>query len=136
MFQHYKNMSYKDDMPKGRPSESPRTEFGSRLLELREKRGLTQSQVAEKLEVSTRAYAFWERKPVALRSEQIAKLADVLEVSADVLVGRNAATPKRNGPKGKLEKLFEIARELPRSQQEKITAILEPFVAQHEARAS
>ena len=126
-------MSYNDDMPKGRPTDSPRTEFGSRLVELREKRGLTQTQVAEKLEVSTRAYAFWERKPVALRSEQIAKLADIFEVSGDVLLGRDALTPKRNGPKGKLEKLFEIARELPRSQQEKITAILEPFVAQNKA---
>jgi len=129
-------MSYNDDMPKGRPTDSPRTEFGSRLVELREKRGLTQSQVAEQLEVSSRAYAFWERKPVALHSEQIAKLADIFEVSADLIVGRTASASKRNGPKGKLEKLFDVARELPRSQQEKITAILEPFVAQHEAKAS
>jgi transcriptional regulator with XRE-family HTH domain len=131
MFQHYKSMRYNEDMPKGRPTDSPRTEFGSRLVELREKRGLTQSQVAENLGVSTRAYAFWERKPVALRAEQIARLADIFEVSADVLVGRDAPRPKRNGPKGKLEKLFDVARELPRGQQEKITAILEPFVNEH-----
>ena len=131
MFQHFKMMPYKGDMPKGRPSDSPRTEFGSRLVELREKRGLTQSQVAEYLQVSSRAYAFWERKPVALRSEQIARLADIFEVSADVIVGRDAPKPKRNGPKGKLEKLFEVARDLPRSQQEKITSVLEPFINEH-----
>ena len=131
MFQHFIIMRYNDDMPKGRPTDSPRTEFGSRLVELREKRGFTQSQVAESLGVSTRAYAFWERKPVALRAEQMAKLADIFEVSADVIVGRNAPAPKRNGPKGKLEKLFEVARDLPRSQQEKITAFLEPFVNEH-----
>lgn len=131
MFYCFKMMSYKHDMSKGRPSDAPRTEFGSRLVELREKRGLTQSQVAEQLGVSTRAYAFWERKPVALRAEQMAKLADIFEVSADVIVGRNAPAPKRNGPKGKLEKLFETARDLPRSQQEKITAFLEPFVNEH-----
>ena len=131
MFHCYKKTMYKHDMSKGRPSDAPRTEFGSRLVELREKRGLTQSQVAESLNVSPRAYAFWERKPVALHAEQMAKLADIFEVSADVIVGRVAPAPKRNGPIGKLEKLFEVARELPRGQQEKITAILEPFVNEH-----
>lgn len=131
MFQNFKIMRYMDDMQKGRPSDSPRTKFGARLVNLREKRGLTQSQVAEHLGVSTRAYAFWERKPVALRAEQIAKLADVFGVSADLLVGRESPKAKRNGPKGKLEKLFDVARELPRSQQEKITAVLEPFVNEH-----
>jgi len=131
MFHHYKMMPYTDDMPKGRPSDSPRTEFGSRLVELREKRGLTQSQVAAHLQISSRAYAFWERKPVALHAEQIARLADIFEVSADFIVGREAPKPKRNGPKGRLEKLFDVARELPRSQQEKISSVLEPFVNEH-----
>lgn len=131
MFRCFKMTMYKPDMPKGRPSDAPRTEFGARLVDLREKQGLTQSQVAEHLDVSSRAYAFWERKPVALRAEKMAKLADIFEVSADVIVGREATKSKRNGPKSKLEKLFEVARDLPRGQQEKITAILEPFVNEH-----
>ena len=122
---------YHQDMPKGRPSDSPRTEFGSRLVELREKKGFTQSQVAAHLGISSRAYAFWERKPVALQAEQIARLADIFEVSADLIVGRDAAKPKRNGPKGRLEKLFEVASDLPRVQRDRIAAILEPFVKEH-----
>ena len=122
---------YHQDMPKGRPSDSPRTEFGSRLVELREKKGFTQSRVAAHLGISPRAYAFWERKPVALQAEQIARLADIFEVSADLIVGRDAAKPKRNGPKGRLEKLFEVASDLPRVQRDRIAAILEPFVKEH-----
>ena len=122
---------YHQDMPKGRPSDSPRTEFGSRLVELREKKGFTQSRVAAQLGISPRAYAFWERKPVALPAEQIARLADIFEVSADLIVGREAAKPKRNGPKGRLEKLFEVASDLPRVQRDRIAAILEPFVKEH-----
>ena len=122
---------YHQDMPKGRPSDSPRTEFGSRLVELREKKGFTQSRVAAQLGISPRAYAFWERKPVALQAEQIARLADIFEVSADLIVGRDAAKPKRNGPKGRLEKLFEVASDLPRVQRDRIAAILEPFVKEH-----
>ena len=68
---------------------------------------------------------------VALPAEQIARLADIFEVSADLIVGREAAKPKRNGPKGRLEKLFEVASDLPRVQRDRIAAILEPFVKEH-----
>ena len=122
---------YNDDMPKGRPAENPRTEFGERLFKLREERGFTQSYVAEKVSVSTRAYAFWERKPIALHASQIAKLSEVFGVSADFIVGRPEPKTKRNGPKGKLETIFEQVHDLPRSQQDKIVSVLEPFVAAH-----
>lgn len=131
MFQSFKFAMYHPDMPKGRPSDSPRTEFGSRLVELRERKGLTQSQVAAQLGITPRAYAFWERKPVALQAGQIARLADIFGVSADLIVGRDAPRPKRNGPKGRLERLFEVASDLPRVQRDKIAAILEPFVKEH-----
>ena len=119
---------YNSFMPKGRPASNPRSELGARLFELREQCGLTQREVAEHVGVSTRAYAFWERKKIALHVEQIAKLADVFGVSADVIVGREMDPGRRNGPKGKLEKMFDEASELPRGQQEKITSILEPFI--------
>lgn len=130
MLQHYEMTMYNDHMPKGRPSDSPRTEFGERLFKLREKRGLTQSQVAEKMEVSARAYAFWERKPIALQAYQIARLAELFEVTADFIVGRSEPKAKRNGPKGQLEKIFEQVHELPRSKQQRIVGVVEALVAQ------
>ena len=36
--------------------------------------------------------------------EQLLELADVFGVSADVIVGRESGTARRNGPKGKLKK--------------------------------
>jgi len=44
---------------------------------------------------------------------------------------RDAPRPKRNGPKGRLERLFEVASDLPRVQRDKIPAILKPFVKEH-----
>jgi ABC-type cobalamin transport system ATPase subunit len=38
------------------------------------------------------------------------------------------------GPTGKMRRLFEAASQLPRSQQEKLTAVLEAFVNQHATR--
>lgn len=131
MFRYFKMTMYSPYMPKGRTPTHPRSEFGERLFALREQSGLTQKEVAEHVGVSTRAYAFWERKPIALHAEQIAKLADAFGVSADVIVGRATGAARRNGPKGKLEKMFEAASELPRAQQEKITAVLEPFIKEH-----
>jgi transcriptional regulator with XRE-family HTH domain len=97
----------------------------------REAAGLTQAQVAENLGISSRAYAFWEREPVALRPEQIAKLAAVLGLSVEDLVGGNGTKRRGNGPAGKMRRLFEAASKLPRSQQEKVAAVLEPFIKEH-----
>jgi transcriptional regulator with XRE-family HTH domain len=121
---------YYDGMSKGRPSDSPRTDFGERLFRLREERSITQSYVAERLGVSARAYAFWERKPVALQAYQIATLAEVFGVTADFIVGRSEPKPKRNGPKGKLEKMFEQIHNLPRSKQQRIVGVVEALVSQ------
>ena len=38
-----------------------------------------------------RAYAHWERNPVALRPDQLLNLAQALNVSVDELVGTNGA---------------------------------------------
>ncbi len=123
---------YADAMQTGRPSKRPRPAFGQRLHELREAAGLTQAQVADKLDISPRAYAFWEREPVALRADQLTTLAGVLGVSPDKLLGphpraKNAA----RAPAGKMRRLFEAASKLPRSQQEKILAVLQPFIREH-----
>jgi transcriptional regulator with XRE-family HTH domain len=117
----------------GRPSNRPRPPFGARLHAAREAAGLSQAQVAEKLGISARAYAFWEREPVALKAEQLAALANVLGITADELIGREEPK-KRGGPTGRLRQLFEQASQLPRSQQQRIVANVEDALAAHEAR--
>jgi transcriptional regulator with XRE-family HTH domain len=125
------NLPYSGDMQIGRPSDRPRPPFGERLHQIREQAGLSQQQVAEALAMSPRAYAFWERKPVALKAEQLAALADVLGVSADVLLGRTETKSALSGPGGKMRQLFEAASRLSRNQQQKIMAVLEPYVREH-----
>jgi hypothetical protein len=61
-------------------------------------------------------------------------LAQVLNVSVDELVGTNGTRKRGTGPTGKMKQLFEAASRLPRSQQQKITALLEPFIAHHAQR--
>jgi ribosome-binding protein aMBF1 (putative translation factor) len=75
------NAAYPALMQTGRPSKKPRTDFGQRLLAAREAAGLSQTEVAEKLGVTQKAYAVWERYPVALRPKQIEAVASALHVS-------------------------------------------------------
>jgi transcriptional regulator with XRE-family HTH domain len=117
-------------MQTGRPSERKRPPFGERLDEAREKAGLTQALVAAKLGISPRAYAFWEREPVALRPEQIAALAQALGMGTDELLGSPAAPRKQHtGPTGKLRRLFEEVSRLPRNQQMRIAGVVEDMIA-------
>ena len=115
----------------GRPSKKPRTPFGERLATLREAAGLSQAQVAEQLGITQHAYAYWERNPVALRPEQLVRLADILHTTVEELVREHTSKRRSGGPSGKARQLFEAVSKLPRRQQEKILDILEPFVREH-----
>jgi transcriptional regulator with XRE-family HTH domain len=120
---------YIGDVKAGRPAKRERDPFGQRLYALREQAGLSQQQLADRLGLTQRAYAHWERHPVALRAEQLLKLAQALNVSVDDLVGTNGKKKRGTGPAGKMRQLFEAASRLPRSQQQKIAALLEAFIA-------
>lgn len=122
------NNPYAVGMKTGRPSDRPRTPFGERLYNLREEAGLTQAQVADKLGISHRAYAFWEREPTAIRAEQLAILAELFQVSADLLIGRDAPKPRGGGPTGKLRQVFDTASKLPRRQQQRIINVVEDML--------
>jgi len=115
-------------MKTGRPSSRPRPPFGSRLHAAREAAGLTQAQVAQKLGISHRAYAFWEREPTAVRAEQLAILTELFGVSADYLIGRQAPKQRGTGPTGKLRLVFESASKLPRRQQQRVIDVVEDIL--------
>ncbi len=115
-------------MPSGRPSRRQRPLFGQRLHDLRERSGLTQAQVAQHLGTSARAYAFWEREPVALKADQLAALAIIFGVSVDYLVGQEPPKERKGGPVGRARRAFERVSKLPRSQQHHILKVVEAFV--------
>lgn len=121
---------YYKGMKTGRPSTEPRTIFGERLLAAREALGLSQSQVAEKMNVSQKAYAVWERYPVALRPDQIEKLAGILNVQVESLFNGNGHDKRGMGPTGKVRRIFEKVNRLPRHQQNKVVEFVEAFVNQ------
>jgi transcriptional regulator with XRE-family HTH domain len=129
------NCPYNDDMPGGRPPKLKRSEFGERLVSIRQRAGLSQTQVADKLGVSQQAYAGWERSTTALRPDDLAKLAQVLGTPTDELLGSKPAIPKRGaGPVGKARQVFERVSQLPRATQQRILANVEDALTAYEVR--
>lgn len=67
-------------------------EFSERLKTLRKEAGLTQVDVAEKLGISQPAYASWERGLKKPTQDNLVKIAQILNVSVDYLVGNSQET--------------------------------------------
>ena len=64
-------------------------EFMSKsIVAQRKKRGLTQEELAEKLDVSSAAISKWERGMSTPELSMVCKLADCFEISVDELLGR------------------------------------------------
>lgn len=114
-------------MNQGRPARTQRPELGERIAQARQEAGLTQKQLAEKLGVTQRVVTYWEREAVGLRADQLASLAEALEVSSDYFLGRKNSR-RGNGPAGRAKKTFEEVSKLPRSQQKKILDVVDMLI--------
>lgn len=62
--------------------------FPQRLKELRLKKGLTQTELGEKVGVKQNTFTNWENGKREPNFENLVKLADLLDVSLDWLFGR------------------------------------------------
>lgn len=62
-------------------------DFSERLKNLRKQANFTQVEVAEKLGISQPAYASWERGVKKPTQDNLVKIAQILNVSVDYLVG-------------------------------------------------
>lgn len=120
------DMSYDAGMRTGRPTDHQWTDFGARLTESRQRVGLSQAQLAEKVGVDRRVVARWERRSITLKPEQMIALAAALGTTTDEFLGLKPA--KTNGPTGKVRQVFEQVSRLPRKQQAKVVEFVEAFV--------
>ena len=63
--------------------------FNQRLKMLREEIGMTQNEVADKIEISPRVYAYYETERFPKCAETIIKLAKLFNCTTDYLLGAN-----------------------------------------------
>lgn len=63
-------------------------QFSKRLVQLREKIGITQQELADKLEITRQSLSLYEKAERTINIELLAKIADFFNVSTDYLMGR------------------------------------------------
>ena len=61
--------------------------YGERLRELRKAEGLTQKQLAEKLNISQKSLSKYECERLDMNTEIIIKICKLFQVAADYLLG-------------------------------------------------
>ena len=131
------NSGYHEGMATtGRPPKQERTPFGERIADARERIGLNQRELAEKVGISQRALSWWERQPAAIKPDQLTQLAQALGVSVDYLVGNTSKTIPKSGPTGKALKLFEEVSKLPKRSQQRILGTVEDMLIAQQTKAS
>lgn len=63
--------------------------IGQKIARLRERKGLSQPELADKLGVSQSTVAMWESGKRNISNKDLAKLSDFFNVSIDYLFGKN-----------------------------------------------
>lgn len=104
------------------------SEFAERLRLLRESRQLTQVRLAELIGVDPRAYNRWERGTIAPQLDTLVKIADVLQVSLDELVGRKPQSEEARIRNHALHSLWQQADTLPDEEQQALILVINSFV--------
>lgn len=119
---------------RGRNLRAPHEEFGARLASFRTAAALTQSELAERVGVSRRQIAYYEsgtgRPPGALLS----LLADLFEVSTDVLLGREVPKAPADRLSRALLAQLRRAERLGSDVCRRLEHVLEQFVTEEERR--
>lgn len=98
------------------------TNFPQKLREERKKRGYTQEEMAKLLAIGQSAYAKWENGRTEPTLDNIIKLANILDVTVDYLLGRsdnfsNTIVLSKNNMKSFSKRLKELRLEKNQTQQ-------------------
>ena len=131
------NEPYNDGVMAGRLNTKEAPPFGQRMATLRQRKGLTQIQLAARMKTTQKMIDYYERRSPNPTLEVMQKVAGALEVSVVELLGEEAATvrvARKSGPTSKLQMMFEQVGRLPRRQQEKIVEVVSALMSQYESR--
>jgi transcriptional regulator with XRE-family HTH domain len=103
-------------------------QLAQRVAALRQARGFTQAQLAERLGITEGRYGHYERGFRRFPVNLLPKLVEVLECSEAELLGAEAPKVKR-GPPSAWEKRIDAIQGLPRDKQREIQNVVDALLA-------
>jgi transcriptional regulator with XRE-family HTH domain len=103
--------------------------FGPQLAQIRKARGLTQTELGQKLGVSQRVVAYYEQADGQPPGPLLLDLAQALQVSTDELLGRRPLkTPPPSPKTARLLKRLQQVEALPRADQQAVLKFVDALM--------
>ena len=102
--------------------------FAERLKQIRTERKLTQVRLAELLGVGLRVYHRWENGDATPHLDTLVKIAEVLQVSTDELLGIEEVRPEHRIHNHELHRLYSQVDSLSDDAQQALIVILDGLV--------
>jgi len=103
------------------------TDFGRRLVMLRKVAGYTQVELAKELEVSQRMVSYYEGHSEYPPASLLPRLAEVLGVSADELLGIKPLK-KTKKPDTRLQRRVQQIEKLPIKERRQLSLVIDTFL--------
>jgi len=101
--------------------------FGDRLRRIRLEKGLTQTQLGDKVGLSKRMMAHYEKHAIRPPTDKVALLAKALGVKVEDLL-KDTSKNKSNGSDPKFSRKLEKAKTLPNADKEVLTAMIDSLL--------
>jgi transcriptional regulator with XRE-family HTH domain len=105
-------------------------QLGERITLLRKGQAITQVQLAEQLGVSQQTVTAYESGRRRVPISHLPRLAVLLGVSVETLIGQPATAASKRGPTPKLLQQLERLHALPRAKQRMVSEVLDSLLAQ------
>jgi transcriptional regulator with XRE-family HTH domain len=103
--------------------------LGQRLAEARKAAGLTQTQLAEQLDIAQQTLAHYELGRLRIAVALLPPVVKILGITVEELMGEQVPPAKR-GPAPKLQQQIERIQQLPRTQQRFVMQMLDTVLQQ------
>jgi len=117
----------------GRPAQSEGPAIGQRIAQARRRADISQRELARRLGVTQQTIATLERRTTTPRSATLLKIAEILGVSPNELLGVEDARNAHPSARGRVQATFHAVAKLPRRQQAKILEVVDALLAKHSA---
>jgi transcriptional regulator with XRE-family HTH domain len=104
--------------------------IGARIAQMRKDKGLTQKELAERLQVSQPVVSDYENDVIRIPADVIGRIAQVLEVTSDELLGLRSEVRGRAGVKNRrLSRRLQAIDALPKRDQEALLRTIDAFIS-------
>jgi transcriptional regulator with XRE-family HTH domain len=118
-----------------RPSSKTEPVVGKRLAIARQRKGITQADLAERLGVSQSLVAHYETRATNPQLGFLERAAVELGTTVAELIGEEESpAPKKPGPRSQLDLAVEKLKELPRTEQQRIVEMLDDAIERAQRR--